>query len=123
MILLAIDCAASLCAACVYEMDTATERGRAVDARDAVERGHLGQFAVEQLADEHARLGVLPQHEGGPLTLLAGPQRLEAGWLDGDAHCALRDYYVARSAVAGLVWLYCERLSGQACWYLHGLYA
>ncbi|QTN27488.1 DNA polymerase Y family protein [Rhodoferax sp. AJA081-3] len=65
----------------------------------------------------------LPQHEGGPLTLLAGPQRLEAGWLDGDAHCALRDYYVARSAVAGLVWLYCERLSGQACWYLHGLYA
>ena len=65
----------------------------------------------------------LPQHEGGPLTLLAGPQRLEVGWLDGDAHCALRDYYVARSAVAGLVWLYCERLSGQACWYLHGLFA
>lgn len=65
----------------------------------------------------------LPQHEGGPLTLLAGPQRLEAGWLDGDAQCALRDYYVARSAVAGLVWLYCERLSGQACWYLHGLFA
>ena len=65
----------------------------------------------------------LPQHEGGPLTLLAGPQRLEVGWLDGDAHCALRDYYIARSAVAGLVWLYCERLSGQACWYLHGVFA
>ena len=63
------------------------------------------------------------QYEGGPLTLLVGPQRLEAGWLDGDAHCALRDYYVARSAVAGLVWVYCERLSGQACWYLHGLFA
>jgi hypothetical protein len=26
----------------------------------------------------------LPQHHG-PLTLLAGPQRLEAGWLEGDA--------------------------------------
>ena len=63
------------------------------------------------------------QYEGGPLTLLAGPQRLEVGWLDGDAHCALRDYYVARSAVAGLVWVYCERLSGQAHWYLHGLFA
>ena len=67
-------------------------------------------------------LGV-PQYEGGPLSVLVGPQRLEAGWLDGDAHCALRDYYVAHSAVAGLVWLYCERLSGQAQWYLHGLYA
>ena len=65
----------------------------------------------------------LPQYEGGPLALMVGPQRLEVGWLDGDAHCALRDYYVARSAVAGLVWVYCERLSGQACWYLHGLYA
>jgi protein ImuB len=63
------------------------------------------------------------QYEGGPLTLLVGPQRVEAGWLDGDTHCALRDYYVARSAVAGLVWVYCERLSGQTCWYLHGLFA
>ena len=77
-----------------------------------------------------------PQYEGGPLTLMAGPQRLEAGWLDGPAHCAIRDYYVARSAVAGLVWVYCERLGAQAkagdshaltqdqaCWYLHGLFA
>ena len=68
-----------------------------------------------------------PQYEGGPLTLVAGPQRLEAGWLDGPAHCALRDYYVARSAVAGLVWVYCERLGAQPQaqpgWYLHGLFA
>ena len=66
-----------------------------------------------------------PQYEGGTLTLLAGPQRLEAGWLDGPAHCAIRDYYVARSAVAGLVWVYCERLGAQdqARWYLHGLFA
>jgi protein ImuB len=80
-----------------------------------------------------------PQYEGGPLALVAGPQRLEAGWLDGPAHCAIRDYYVARSVVAGLVWVYCERLGGakqkadeaparqaqqaQTCWYLHGLFA
>jgi protein ImuB len=74
-----------------------------------------------------------PQYEGGPLNLLVGPQRLEVGWLDGPAHCALRDYYVARSAVAGLVWVYCERLGAQAkvggasqeqaSWYLHGLFA
>jgi protein ImuB len=68
-----------------------------------------------------------PQHHG-PLTLLVGPQRLEGGWLEGDP--ALRDYYVARSATAGLVWVYCERLGAQgtagqgaACWYLHGLFA
>jgi protein ImuB len=61
-----------------------------------------------------------PQYEG-PLTLLAGPQRLESGWLEGAA--ALRDYYVARSAAAGLVWVYRERLGATACWYLHGLFA
>jgi protein ImuB len=65
-------------------------------------------------------------HYQGPLTLLAGPQRVEAGWLDGVA--ALRDYFVARSATAGLVWVYRERL-GQSdaaqgvVWYLHGRFA
>ena len=60
-----------------------------------------------------------PQYQG-VLTLLAGPQRLEAGWLEGVA--ALRDYYVARSPGAGLVWVYCDRLKATR-WYLHGLYA
>lgn len=58
----------------------------------------------------------------GPLTLLAGPQRLEVGWLQG--HTALRDYYLARSPQAGLVWVYRQRLAqAQAAWYLHGLFA
>jgi protein ImuB len=67
----------------------------------------------------------------GPLTLLAGPQRLETGWLEGAP--ALRDYFVARSAQSGLVWIYRERLAaaGQKNtsadpglrWYLHGLFA
>jgi protein ImuB len=67
-----------------------------------------------------------PQYQGA-LELLAGPQRLEAGWLEaGD--CALRDYFVARSAHAGLLWVYRERLAGpggpaSAHWYLHGLFA
>ncbi len=73
----------------------------------------------------HVQQG-LPQYHG-PLTLLAGPQRLESGWLDDLEHCALRDYYVARSAVAGLVWVYRERLDGppptRSAWYLHGLFA
>jgi protein ImuB len=71
-----------------------------------------------------------PQYHG-PLTLLAGPQRLETGWLEGEV--ALRDYFVARSAHAGLVWIYRERLPTARTkevspddglrWYLHGLFA
>ncbi len=72
-------------------------------------------------------------HYQGPLTLLSGPQRLETGWLEGEP--ALRDYYIARSTAAGLVWIYCERLgskkaapehdsrSSDVNWYLHGLFA
>ena len=61
-----------------------------------------------------------PQYHG-PLQLLAGPQRLESGWLEGAP--VLRDYFVARSAQAGLVWIYRERLDQSPRWYLHGLYA
>lgn len=58
----------------------------------------------------------------GPLTLLLGPQRLETGWLEGVP--ALRDYFVARSAVAGLLWIYRERLNpDRSHWFLHGLFA
>ena len=72
-----------------------------------------------------AVLGACPQYHG-PLSLLAGPQRLETGWLEEAP--ALRDYFVARSPQAGLVWVYRERLnasgSDQALqWYLHGLFA
>jgi len=71
----------------------------------------------------------------GPLTLLAGPQRLEAAWWEqagGAAQsvgegCALRDYFLARSEQAGLLWIYRERLRGPGVdaapnWYLHGLF-
>jgi len=62
-------------------------------------------------------------HYHGELCLLVGPQRLEAGWLDGEP--ALRDYFVARSPQVGLVWVYRERLSAaeDAAWFLHGLFA
>ncbi|MEO8118706.1 MAG: DNA polymerase Y family protein [Rhodoferax sp.] len=72
-----------------------------------------------------------PQYQG-PLRLLAGPQRLEAGWWGG-GDCALRDYFLAHSARMGLLWIYKERLSGQGTagsrteasqdWYLHGIFA
>ena len=49
-------------------------------------------------------------HYHGPLTLLAGPQRLEAGWFD---TTALRDYFIAQSEQAGLLWVFCERLGAR----------
>jgi protein ImuB len=62
----------------------------------------------------------------GPLVMLAGPQRIEAtGW---DDDCGVqRDYFIARSAASGLLWVFRQRLSrsdtGAAQWYLHGLFA
>jgi protein ImuB len=85
----------------------------------------------QSLQVQHAQ----PQFHG-PLALLAGPQRLEAGWLENEAP-ALRDYFVARSQRHGLLWIYCDRLGGKegkggkggkggmdgAQWYLHGVFA
>lgn len=97
------------------------------------------------LLTEPLRLAVhqgLPQHQG-PLTLLAGPQRLEAGWWHGAAQvvsavagkesmgvsggATLRDYFVACTRSAVLLWIFRERLGDvthQAVggWYLHGIF-
>jgi protein ImuB len=75
--------------------------------------------------------GEKPQYYG-PLRLLAGPQRLETGWWDtGVQGPATRDYFIARSDEAGLLWVYRERLArsgGDAetapvRWFLQGIYA
>ena len=49
--------------------------------------------------------------------LLAGPERIESGWWDGDD--AKRDYFIARCADGSTAWLYRE--AGE--WFLHGLFA
>ena len=81
---------------------------------------HPTWLLAQPLALQQGRDGPLYQ---GPLTLLAGPQRLEAGWLQGQS--ALRDYYLARSPQAGLVWVFRQRLAQTqaSAWYLHGLFA
>ena len=60
----------------------------------------------------------VPQHEDGPLTLLAGPERIESGWWDGQD--MERDYFIARTPREALVWVYRERRAG---WYLHGIFS
>ena len=78
-----------------------------------------------------AMQGARPLYQGA-LALLAGPHRVESGWwhrLAGeDGLCsqqAQRDYWVARSAHAGFLWIYQERLANdeRAGWYLHGTFA
>jgi protein ImuB len=63
----------------------------------------------------------------GPLQLLTRARRLEAAWWDAQRdEPAVRDYFIARSASAGLLWIFRERLAAgqeRAQWFLHGLYA
>jgi protein ImuB len=49
--------------------------------------------------------------------LLAGPERIEAGWWDGDD--ARRDYFIAQGEDFSITWVYRE--DGE--WYLHGFFA
>lgn len=61
----------------------------------------------------------------GRLDLLMGPQRHEGGWWIDEAmgkeggRPAMRDYFIAQSPAAGLVWVFRER----AEWFLQGIYA
>jgi protein ImuB len=66
-------------------------------------------------------------HYHGPLRRLTRLYRVETGWWEG-GEPALRDYFIARSAEAGLVWIYRERPpsmehASEFRWYLQGLYA
>lgn len=64
----------------------------------------------------------------GELQLLLGPQRVEGGWWDrdettGQSRHAVRDYWVARSPLAGVLWVFQTRLAEEPAWYLHGVFA
>ncbi|MGZ5571071.1 MAG: Y-family DNA polymerase [Usitatibacter sp.] len=56
----------------------------------------------------------------GPLALGAGPERIEAGWWDGEE--VRRDYYVATNPRGERFWIYREHRNLNA-WYLHGIFA
>lgn len=62
-----------------------------------------------------------PLLDGRALHLLAGPERIEAGWWDGET--AARDYFIAQAHDAALVWIYRARLPDSPAgegWFLHG---
>lgn len=58
---------------------------------------------------------------GSPLRLLLGPERIETGWWD--EQLVMRDYFVAQGGEGACYWIYRERDTGSARWYLHGLFA
>ncbi|MFN8913632.1 MAG: Y-family DNA polymerase [Betaproteobacteria bacterium] len=65
----------------------------------------------------------------GPLTLVTGPERIEAGWWDFDSLAAgkprqavHRDYFVARNPQGQLLWIFRE-LTAPRGWFLHGFFA
>lgn len=67
----------------------------------------------------------LPERQGrpfcdGPLTLLAGPERIESGWWDGAD--ARRDYFIALDQRQRWLWLFRTGHAGHvsAGWFLHG---
>ncbi|MGH8822074.1 MAG: DNA polymerase Y family protein [Rhodoferax sp.] len=103
-----------------------TRAGSAPLAADALYPGWLLPAPV-RLQVHH---GV--PHHGGPLRRLARGYRVEAGWWE-EGGAVRRDYFLARSEGAGLVWIYREQPApplpegaGPAQefrWYLQGLYA
>jgi protein ImuB len=60
-----------------------------------------------------------PSYQGA-LEFIAGPERIEAGWWDGEE--VSRDYYVASNPRGEAFWIYREHRGAQA-WYLHGVFA
>ena len=57
----------------------------------------------------------------GPLTLLAGPERIESGWWDGAL--VQRDYFIAADDSDVLLWIYRERLPDAGTrqgWFVQG---
>lgn len=55
----------------------------------------------------------------GPLALVSGPERIETGWWDGDD--VERDYFIARSRIGLVLWIYRERRT-PGRWFVHGLF-
>jgi len=67
----------------------------------------------------------------GMLQLLIGPHRVEGGWWDRTVEAGVqtarhvaRDYWVALSEHAGVLWIFQTRLAGdETAWFLHGTFA
>jgi protein ImuB len=100
----------------------ATERGgprASIPLAPALQRPLIILPAPQPLPQQDERPGY-----DGQLALVAGPERIEAGWWDfGDPHrpTVHRDYFVARNQRGQTLWIYRE-LKQPRGWYLHGFF-
>ncbi|MFJ2994131.1 Y-family DNA polymerase [Pandoraea sp. NPDC087047] len=76
------------------------------------------------LLDAPQRLSVQQERpwRQGPLQLVSGPERIEAGWWEPGT--VTRDYFIAADTSGALLWVFRERpvKGADAAWYLHGLF-
>ncbi|VVE47950.1 Y-family DNA polymerase [Pandoraea fibrosis] len=76
------------------------------------------------LLDAPQRLSVQQERpwRHGPLQLVSGPERIEAGWWEPGT--VTRDYFIAADTQGALLWVFRERpvKGADAAWYLHGLF-
>jgi protein ImuB len=101
----------------VYGLSTAPDH-RPEYAWRRVEPGDWDPREFRQPGPRPAWLLETPRRlDEAAFQLVAGPERIECGWWDGDE--ARRDYFVARLEQTSLAWIYRE--AGQ--WYLHGFFA
>ena len=113
------------------------ERLQARLGKDKVQTLALGNdhrpeyaWSVGNVSQRHAvsnyplrPLWLLPQPRpigDSDIALLAGPERIEAGWWDGKS--VQRDYYIARNSKGSVLWIY-RHHHGALQWYMHGLFA
>lgn len=61
-----------------------------------------------------------PVYQGLRLRLIQGPERIESGWWNQQQQ--QRDYFVAQDTQYGRYWIYRQRGSFEARWFLHGLF-
>lgn len=62
-----------------------------------------------------------PFYQGRRLRLIQGPERIESGWWSDEGH-QQRDYFIAQDAQYARYWIYRQRASISARWFLHGLF-
>lgn len=113
---------------CAPNLDLQGIMARAQDSRHSQAMAGQGPRPLWLLAHPLA-LGETqgrPRH-GGPLQLLAGPERIESGWWDeGESADGLpapgdlrRDYFVARNPAGEWLWVFRD----ESGWFLHGRFA
>jgi protein ImuB len=116
------------CALCIVPL-TAEDAANRTPAQATPQRPLLLVETPQPLACRSAAGGDTPESldggpdYGGPLALVAGPERLEAGWWDPRTRQPVhRDYFVARNPRGQMLWVFRD-LAAPFGWFLHGFFA